>query len=435
MRLRWLVAFPMLLFLSLPLEPAQAQNGNGNGNGLRSRINELFTFGDCGEPLCLDLETIHGNHFNPAVAQGNSVVIDFLTGAIGKATASVPVSATSSGATFTFVGGLPVRTSTSAGPIFGERSQTLGRGRFFLGTSVTGMSFTSLNGVPLSNLQLNFKHDDVDPVGVFGDPLFENDLIALHMALDVKVLVATVAATFGLTDFIDIGVAVPLVRTSIRGRSDAQILPFGQPALHHFAGTFDDPVLRAAAAMEGSAAGLGDVVGRVKINLGQGSSMGAALLAEGRFPTGDEENLLGAGSSQFRVMGIYAAQLGDFSPHLNAGYAVRNDEQQNDAILVTAGFDNLMTEWATLAVGVVSEWQVGENKFELPPPIEYEVPYIRQVPATSVPSKTENLLNATMGAKFSVRGGTVLTVNGLFPLRKAGLQPDFFWTMGLEFSF
>jgi hypothetical protein len=427
---RVLSLLPLVLIATL-VGSAGAQSTRS----LRDHISDLFTFGDCGQPLCLDLPGAHGNHFLPSLAKGNSTVISFLGDAIGKASSSVPVGATSSGATFTFVGGLPVKTSTSAGPIFGERSQTLGRGRFFLGANVTAIKYTTLNGIPLSALSLNFNHEDVDPVGAYGDPQFENDLIALTLDLDVDVFVGTVAFTYGLTDFIDVGVSIPMVRTSIKGQSAAQILPFGPTALHHFAGTDTDPVLRAAASLDATATGIGDVVARAKINLGQSNRVGAALLAEGRFATGDDENLLGSGASQIRILGIAAAQFGTFSPHLNAGYVVRSGEFQNDAIVATLGFDNLMTDWSTLAVGLVSEFQMGESDFSLPGPIVYDTPFSRQVPATVIPNRKENLLSATVGTKFTLRGGSVLTTNALFPLRKAGLQPDFLWTMGLEFSF
>ncbi len=412
--------------MSVAAPPAHAQSEVG----LRDRIEqELFTFGDCGETLCLDLDNIHGDHFIPALAEGNDVVISFVTDAIGNATLSVPLSATSSGATFSFVGGVPVRTSTSAGPIFGERTQTLGRGRFFIGASVTGVEFTSLNGVPLDAMQLNFKHEDNDPTGTLGDPEFENDVIALQLAMNVNVVVGTLALTAGLTDFIDIGVAVPFVRT------DAQILPFGGSAIHRFGGDDVDPILRASATMEGSAMGIGDVAGRVKINLGQGETMGAAVLAEARFPTGDEENLLGVGATQVRAMALYSAQLGTFSPHLNAGYQMRGGEMQNDAVIIQGAFDNLLTDWATLAVGVESEIEVGDNRFVLPEIIVLDEPFTRRFPATNVPNANGDILRASIGGKFTVRGGTVLVVNGIFPLRDVGLQPDYIWTVGLDFPF
>ena len=66
---------------------------------LRSTITQLFTYGDCGAPLCLELGDEHGNHFIPAVTAGNQTVLSFLTEAIGRTASNVPLSATSSGAT------------------------------------------------------------------------------------------------------------------------------------------------------------------------------------------------------------------------------------------------------------------------------------------------------------------------------------------------
>ena len=426
---------PAFLFALFTLS-AQAVESQSEP-GLRTQLaTDLFTFGSCGQPLCLDLTNLHGDHFIPALAEGNDAVIAFLTDAIGDATASVPLSATSSGATFSVVGGVPVRTSISAGPIFGERTQTLGRGRFFVGASVTGIEFTSLNGVPLRDLALNFKHEDGSPTDTLGNPEFENDYMALDLAVSLNILVGTIAVTAGLTDFIDVGVAVPLVRTQVSGRTEAQILPFGSNAIHRFGGDATNPILRATASTEGSATGIGDIAARVKFNLGQSSRMGAAVLAEVRLPTGDEEDLLGAGSTQFRALGLYSAQFGTFSPHVNVGFVARGDSKtQNDAVILGVAMDNLLSDWATFAAGIESELQVGENKFALPSDIEFDEPFRRTVPATNVPNKSGDLLRASMGAKFTVRGGTVIVVNALLPLRDVGLQPDFIWTLGLDFPF
>ncbi len=416
----------VLLAFAAPLE---AQH-----HTLRDRLGALFTFGSCGEPLCLDLDNLHGNHYVPGIAQGNSTVISFVTEALAKSSSNLPISGTSSGATYSIVNGLPVRTSTSAGPIFAERSQTLGRGRFFIGANVTHIGYTTLNGVPLDNLQLNFSHQDVGNPGL-GDPAFENDIVRLRMGLKLDLLMAALTATYGLTDFIDVGVAVPFTRVSMSGTSVAQIDPFGPNPLHFFGGTSADPVLRAVASVNATAAGIGDVVGRVKVNLGQGPRYGAALLAEVRLPTGDEENLLGAGSASGRAVGVFAAQYGNFSLHGNGGYLMRTGELQNDAVLATLGFDNLMAPWATLAVSMISEWSVGEQKVTLPPPIQLQFPFARTIESTSIPNRREDRFDAAVGVKFSLRGGTVLMMNGTAPLRRASLQPDFIFTTGLEFSF
>ncbi|HET7039897.1 MAG TPA: hypothetical protein VFH97_08410 [Gemmatimonadales bacterium] len=409
--------------------PAQAR-----AQDLSTLITDLFTFGDCGQPLCLDLGNEHGEHFIPSVTQGSRSVIGFLTQSIGKSTANLPISATSSGTTFRIVGGLPVKTSTSAGPIYAERSQTLGRGRFFVGANVSGISFTTLNGAPVEDLAFNFAHEDVGAAGL-GDPEFENDMITTRLSLDVDVQVAALFATWGVLDFVDLGVAIPFVRTSIQGASEAQITPFGPNAIHNFNGDIANPVLRAATSVRGSAAGIGDIVGRVKVNLGQGSKAGAAIMGDVRFPTAREEDLLGSGSTSIRALAIFSAQFGNFAPHVNGGYAARTDTLQNDAVLATLGFDALVAPWATVAFDVVSEWQVGDSKVVLPDPIVYTIPFDRQYPSTSIPSRRENAIQASLGAKFTMRGGMVLVVNGLVPMRKVGLQPDYLWTAGLEYAF
>ena len=433
MSLRLVRSAALVAMLALTPQAAQSQL---DSLGLRGRVaRQLFTFGACGQPLCLDLTNLHGQHFMPGLASGNAAVLSFLTQSIGESTQRVPLSATSGGATFSVVGGVPVRTSTSAGPIFGERTQTLGRGRFFFGANVTGIEFKSLNGAPLENLELTFSHSNEAPSDTLGNPVFENDLMALQLEMAVNVLVGTVAVTAGVTDFLDVGVAVPFVRTQVSGRSVAQFLPFGGTAIHRFGGTDTDPVLRATATMEGSASGIGDVAARAKLNLGQSQRMGAALLGEMRFATGKEEDLLGSGSSQLRVMALYSAQFGTFSPHVNVGYTMRSSEDQNDALLLGMAADNFLSDWATLAVGIESELQVGDNKFVLPSEIVLQDPFERRIPATNVPNKTGDLIRASLGAKFTVRGGTVLVVNGLFPLREVGLQPDFIWTIGVDYPF
>jgi hypothetical protein len=407
---------------------------DARAQSLSSLITDLFTYGDCGQPLCLDVDNNHGEHFIPAFTQGNATVLGFLTQSIGRSTANLPISATSSGTTFKIVDGLPVKTSTSAGPIFAERPQTLGRGRFFIGANVSGIVFSSLNGAPTSDLRFNFAHQDVGAPGL-GDPVLENDLISTQISLEVRQQVAAVFATWGIIDFVDIGVAVPFVRTSINGSSTAQITPFGNVAVHRFTGDSANPVLQASNEVSGSASGIGDVAARLKINLGQGNQFGAAILSDVRLPTGHEEDFLGTGSTSIRALGIFGAQFGNFAPHLNAGYVARTDTLQSDAILATLGFDALVAEWATVAADLISEWQVGANQISLPGEIHYVTPFDRTYAATSIPTMRQDVMNLSVGAKLMVRGGTVIVVNGLVPINRAGLQPGIAWTAGLEYTF
>ncbi|HEX9755335.1 MAG TPA: transporter [Gemmatimonadales bacterium] len=405
---------------------------------LRDRLRDLFTFGDCGRPLCLDGSVSaangHGDHFLPDLAVGNAAVIGFLTDAIALNVASVPITASASGATYKFVGGLPVKTSESSGPIFAERAQTLGRGRLFLGAHLAGAQLKTIRGTPLDNLLLNFTHQDVGTAGL-GDPVLENDVLQMHLSLQVSLTVASLFATYGISDAVDVSVAIPLVHTSLQGRSEAQVLPFGSTAVHFFTGTSSDPGLRASAATFGSSTGIGDIAVRLKANLHTDQRYAVSLMGDARLPTGSEEELTGAGAFAFRGFAIGSARLGDFSPHVNLGYLLRAGHRRNDALLATAGFDQPVASWATLAVDVVSEWQTGRNALSLPGTVTYQFPFIRTVEPTNIPASRDHRVHASLGFKFRASQKTTLITNALLPVKRGGLQPYVMWTVGADFNF
>jgi len=406
------------------------------GQTLVDRMKELFTFGDCGEPLCLAgslSQNTHGNHFIPAASSSNASVIDFIENAVAVYSSNIPLGSTSSGVTFKFVGGLPVKTSSSSGPIYGERGQTLGRNRFLMGAYMSGINFKTLRGLPIDNMGLNFTHQDVGAPGL-GDVNFENDVIHVDLSLYVNLLATSFFVTYGLLDNVDLSVAVPVVHSSMEGRSVGQIVPFGAGTPHFFGGDSANPILRATTATFGSATGIGDVAARLKIGLHNDSRFSAALLADARFPTGDEQNFLGAGSFSMRGLGIFSWTFGGFSPNVNAGYAYRSGDLFNNGVLFNAGFDQLIAPWATLAAEFLSEWQIGDSKLKLPGPVQYILPYQRTVNPTQIPNQRDDRAAASLGFKFRV-GPSTLVTNALFPILRGGMSPDIVWTAGAEFGF
>jgi hypothetical protein len=429
-----------LLCLNVGLAAAQGSIGTTTpstpSTGLRDRIRELFSFGECGLPLCLDNSVNatngHGNHFVPDIIANNGAILEFLTDAIAASAANLPLSATTSGVTFRFVGGLPVRTSSSLGPIFGERAQTLGKGRFVVGANMSGLNFTSLRGVPLNQIVLNFSHDDVDPPGL-GQPLRENDILQVRLDLSVNLLVSTFFATWGLSDKVDLGLAVPVVHTGLTGRSTGQFFPFGIPTSHFFAGDSANPVLSASAATFGFTTGLGDIALRTKWSVHDDERAALAVMADARMPTGSEADLTGSGHFSLRGLLLASARLGDFSPHVNLGYAMRGG--RNDAFLATGGFDQAMSAWATIAVDVVSEWQVGESSLRLPGLVTIEYPVTRHVTPTNIPNIRDHRVSGSFGMKFRTPGGPIVVANALMPLRRGGLESRFVWTLGIDGNF
>jgi hypothetical protein len=441
-------AVVVLLLAATPL----ALHAQGN---LRGKLGQLFVFGEGEDPLFLAGSAnpnnpasiqAHGSHFIPAAVAENASIIGFLTDAISQNVANVPIGATSGGQTFRFEGGVPVATSTSAGPIFAERAQTLGRGRAVVGVGRSQFHFSTLRGEDLSDLQLFFTHQNVDFEGcdaqvggdcsLMGLPGLENDVILFNLALDLDVTVTSFYATFGLFDRLDVGVLVPLVSSNLHGQSTAQVIPFGGPtAAHFFAGTPDDPQLAATRFVDGSSFGLGDVATRLKLSVLESQRLSVALLGDARFATGSAEDFLGAGSFSARGLAIMSARYGAFSPHANVGYAYRSAEGQNDAVLATVGFDHLMSNRVTLAADLVSELQVGASTLHLPPPVHFDVPFHRTLTPTTIPDIRDDIVNGSLGAKFLLASGFTAVGNILVPLNRGGLRPDRTFTFGVEYSF
>jgi hypothetical protein len=422
---------------------------------LQDRLSALFIFGEgegqlflggTADPNNPDAVRIHGNHFVPSAVANNGTVIAFLTNSIGSNVANVPVAAASGGSTFSFEGGVPVRTSSSAGPIFGERAQTLGRGRILTALTRTGANFKTLRGVDLDNLHFTFTHANTDFEGcdsiaggdcsLLGVPTLENETIGFDLNLDVRLTVTSFLLTYGLTDRVDLGVVLPLVTTSIEGTSFAQIDPFGPPpAVHFFGGTPDSPVLTASRFVDGSATGLGDVAARIKVNLRRAEPLSVGVLADVRFPTGSNMDLLGSGSFAARGLAIVSARFGDFSPHANLGYLYRGGDFESDAVLATAGFDHLLAPWATLAADLVTELQVGTSPLSVPQPVVIESPYRRVINPTTIPEERDDIVNASFGMKLQAAPGLTAIANAEWPLNRGGLRPDLVWTVGMEYNF
>jgi hypothetical protein len=439
----------LLVLVGLAGSPLSAQES------LRNLLqNGLFHFGDCPQALCLNSSVSpaeHGTHYIASTVGGTKNLLDFLSSAIAVGVSNVPISTATSGITFSIVGGAPVPTSSSGGPIFGERVQTLGRGRFLIGANVTGVEFTSVRGVPLDNVAFTFTHQNIcrttgappaagaacpNPFGIdsaLGSPVFENDVIEVHTSINLKMQVAALNLTYGLTNRVDVGVVVPFVRADLTGGSVARIVPFAQPTPHFF-GTPTNPVYAAGAEVNGTATGIGDVAARLKVNLG-GSDRGFALLTEARFATGDESQFLGSGEFALSVLGIASARFGNFSPHLNAGYRYRSGTALTDAVLTTAGFDQLMSPWATLAVDVIGQWQANKSTLALPGPVQFTQPVSRTVDPTNIPIRPDNILDGSFGFKFLTHSGITLVTNVLVPLNSGGMRGNVVWTGGAEYNF
>ena len=435
----------VILAFVLVLAPTSVQ-----AQSLQDVLNELFVFGGGDDPLFLvgtagqEATAVHGEHFIPASSEANSALINFFNSAIAANISNFPLSATVASKTVRFVDGVPTPTSQSFGPIFAERAQTVGRGRFNAGFNYSRLSFSTIRGIDLDDVQLNFVHQNSDFPGcdeafladctLYGVPVFENDVIGLTLDVNVDVNLFAFFGTFGVTDWFDLSVAIPIVDISLQGSSLASVTPFFDPPFHFFGGTRDNPVLQAESQAFGDASGIGDIAVRAKLLLVSGENWDLGVLGEARAPTGDEDDFLGTGEWEAGGLAIISGTFADFSPHANIGYQYRGSDLDQDEVKLVAGFDQRVTDWATLAVDFLGNFKVGDEELAFPDPVQYEAPFERTLELTNIPSVRDDRLDGSLGFKFQTQGGLIIVTNVLIPLNDGGLRSGLIPTLGIEYT-
>lgn len=290
--------------------------------------------------------TSHAAHFNSAFQSDFRLMNIALTGQL----TTVPLPSPASGFTYRFdaATGTFVRSTRSFGPILADRGETIGRGRIAFGYTYQFFSYDHLDGRSLASVPAVFRHDDSDAGGG------RADVVSTVNTIDVSVGQFTGALTYGLADRVDISLAVPVVRTRLALLSNATVHRIGtggELGTHYFR---DEDAMGGYGSTrqffsEGSAAGLGDLLARIKATVLREGQRALAVGADVRLPTGDEQNLLGSGAAGVRAFAALSAAVGRLAPHANVGY------QWNGRSMLARGIREGdrgdLPDWFTFAVG------------------------------------------------------------------------------------
>jgi hypothetical protein len=415
----------------------------------------------------------HSAHFVSVLGQFEA--FDQFNQSLASQLASFPLPSSSGGFTYTYdpTLGTFTRGSESFGPIFAERVDTVGRGKFNIGVNYSHFSFDRINDIDLddNSLKLVFHHNDTDQNGNDIHFFFEGDAIQAQLKLKVTSDIGAFVSTYGVTNNFDIGIAVPVVKVSLEPQSDLTInrLSTGNDpvfrTVHQFrTGSDADPNCASVTVdqetgcrQSGDASGIGDVLVRMKWRLTESSNAGVALAADARFPTGREEDLLGTGVFQIKAFLIASAHVGIFSPHINAGYTWAIHRHRNqpegssgipDEINYTGGFDLALGSRVTFAADVIGRTFRNTQIIEI-----VDTPFVSNTAnnvfnpntppvlvTTTLPQLTArpgdlNTLLGSAGFKVNPVGNLLITLNALFSLTKKGLQDQFTPVVGLDYAF
>ena len=430
----------------------------------------------------------HIAHFKPGPdqlrvpTQVNQALVTLLS--------TYPLGSPSGGFTYTFdpALGTLTRSSTSFGPSFAERALTTGRGKSSFGFGYQHAAYDTFEGL---NLKQRGETDDHRPIGVTFyvphtdccsrgsaqqaqpdgsnlTPPFEGDLIKAALVLDLVTDTSVAFATYGVSDHLDIGVAVPFVRVKLEASVLAQVERLAtslDPTVHAFEGA--DPDERVYA-LSGTASGLGDIVVRGKYAFTRANPLGLAAAVEARLPTGDESNLLGTGGVQTKIFGIASYHRGPVSPHVNVGYTFSSDGALPGAIVrdeigATVGLDAALSPRLTVSFDVLGRTLLDAGRMRL---ADKTFVYATAgagtggpggggggggggstpqppVVATQTTTRTElqfspgdlHLYLGAAGVRFSPWRTVLVSANLLFPLTNAGLRDRVTPVIGVDYVF
>jgi hypothetical protein len=381
----------------------------------------------------------HTGHFNSGFESEFSQFGTALTSQI----VSLPLPPPASGFTYEFDPGLGVfqRTTTSFGPILSERAETIGARRVSIGFAYQRLSFDSIEGVDLRNVPAVFTHDDAQLLGG------REDVVTTVNAIEAEVGRTAMFISYGVTNRLDVSIAVPFVTADLVVTSDASIERIGttNPETHFFRSIEDDVGARRRFTAFGSASGLGDVTVRLKGTVKRGVRQGLALGFDLRLPTGDERNLLGTGAPGANPFVAWSGNYGALSPHVNAGYQWNGDSilggvpgsgeasDLPDLAQYTAGAVIEVHPRVTAAVDVIGRYIIDSPRVRLE---EFHALDGRTVfPNITFTSGSIHEISAAAGLKINVFNRLLLDLNLLVRLNQEGLRDKMSPLIGLEYAF
>jgi hypothetical protein len=334
---------------------------------------------------------------------------DTLADALLTELAALPI-ATSSGAfTYRFnptLGTLD-RLAESFGPFLVDRAVTTGRGQVSITGTYRYAPITSLDGRSLRDGTF------VTTANRFSDEPAPFDVEALTLRASTSTV--TILGNVGVTNWLDVGAAVPLVRLEMSGER-----------VNTYRGT---SVVQARAT--GSATGFGDVALRAKARVAGSGVSGVAAGFELRLPTGDPLNLIGAGESAYKLSVIGSVGQGPVDAHIN-GAVLRggvSEELSASAALAFAVVPRVTVSAETIIRRVKEIGQVVEVSSGHP--LLEGVETIRLLPAGSNAVTTV----VVPGVRWNLGSTFLLNAHVIVPLTSRGLRTRPVPTVSVDYLF
>jgi len=429
----------------------------------------------------------HTAHFSPIEAgELNNPVVGIVQGfttQMATQFATFPLGSSSGGMSYVFDESVGTfrRASMSFGPLFAERALTIGRHKLNAGFNYQRTSYNRFEGQGLDDGSIKFylRHNDcctvvltpgvapgfiltTVPNGTRINTPFEGDLIEASLSLKATTNTAAFFANYGVTNRWDVGIAVPVVNVNIEASVTARIIRLvtaSNPTVHTF--DLNNPNATLTIPRSGHATGLGDVVVRSKYHFLRSGAGGLAAAVDVRLPTGDADNLLGAGGTQAKFLLVASNERGRIAPHVNLGYTVASGTiaatvsglaaaELPDEFNYSGGVEVIAHPRVTVNADVVGRTMRDTGRLQIESK-EFQYASTNNTGPVcdsqgfrcasaffdefQLHSGNLTLLLGTGGVKYNIGGNLLLSGSVLFPLSNSGLRSRATVTIGLDYAF
>jgi len=340
---------------------------------------------------------------------------------------SYPVASASSSVTYVYNPALETfeRETRVAGPIIGERAETIDKGAFNFAASYSYVHLTTINGDDLDQL--------VNRVTVGGrlivfpvkggtklkDGRFTNFLPVRVVAdLDVEAHIFAPSLTYGVTPDFDVNLTVPLVRTALDVTADTEV---PDPRLPQFA--VPAGPTRGSRSLSDSAFGVGDILLRAKYILRRERPFDVAAGLGLSLPSGDESNFQGSGTTRVQPTLIFSRIFADrFQPFVNIGMDLNADDAGRSVFRWAVGGTATVVGPLTAALVFLGRDELGAQADKIPRPFFFQI-------------ERNDIFDASIGVRWRFTDSGVVALNTLVPLNNDGLRPDVIPTFEVEYAF
>jgi len=318
------------------------------------------------------------------------------------------------------------RTGVLRPAIGGERAETIGAGQFDVALSYFYVRLTTINGDDLSELVnrplVGGRFIEVRvPSGVRLKDGRVATFVPVRVTADLDVVahIVTPEITYGITPDLDVNLTLPVIRTSL----DVAAAAVPDPRFPKFALAPGQRNVGLRTSASDAAEGVGDLLLRAKYVLARGRPFDVAAGLGLAFPTGEVDDLQGAGTYRVQPLLIVSRVFADrFQPLLNVGIDLNADRVGRSVLRWALGATAQVAGQLSAGVVFLGRHELGRQTEPIARPFFFQI-------------ERNNIYDASIGLRYRFAESWVLSTNALVPLNRDGLRADVIPAVGIEYAF